>query len=77
MHLVTFARDGEPRLGALEGGTVFDLHALDGSLPADMLGLIRAGTAGLATARAAVASGRRRLGVGEERALAAAGQGFP
>jgi len=77
VHLVTFARDGEPRLGALEGGTVLDLNALDGSLPADMLGLIRAGTAGLASARAAVASGRRRLGAGEERALAAAGQGFP
>ncbi len=77
MHLVTFARDGESRLGALEGGTIFDLHALDGSLPADMLGLIRAGASARAAARAAVASGRRRLQAGEGTALAAAGQGSP
>ncbi len=77
MHLVTFARDGESRLGALEGGTIFDLHALDGSLPADMLGLIRAGANARAAARAAVASGRRRLQAAEGTALAAAGQGSP
>ncbi len=77
VHLVTFARDGAARLGALEGGTVFDLHALDGSLPADMLGLIQAGAAALEAARGAVAAGRRRLRAGEGAALAASGQGFP
>ena len=77
MHLVTFARGGEPRVGALERGAVFDLNALDGSLPADMLGLIRAGAETLEAARGAVAAGRRRLGAGEGAALAASGQGFP
>ena len=48
MHLVTFTRGGEGRVGALEGETVFDLHALDGTLPAEMLGLIRGGAAALA-----------------------------
>jgi 2-keto-4-pentenoate hydratase/2-oxohepta-3-ene-1,7-dioic acid hydratase in catechol pathway len=61
VHLVTFARDGAPRLGALENGTVLDLHALDRSLPADMLGFIRAGASVLPAAREAVAAARRRL----------------
>ncbi|MBI4390450.1 MAG: fumarylacetoacetate hydrolase family protein [candidate division NC10 bacterium] len=77
MHLVTFARGGVPRLGALEAGAVLDLNALTGGIPADMLGLIRAGTAGLAAGRAAVAAGRRRLEAGEGAALERAGQAFP
>ncbi len=77
MHLVTFTRGGKGRVGALEGGTVFDLSALDGSLPAEMLGLIRGGAAALAAARGAVAAGRRRLQAGEGAALAASGQGLP
>ena len=77
MHLVTFARDGAARLGTLEGETLFDLHALDGSLPADMLTLIRAGAAPLARARAAITAARRRLQAGEGPGLARAGQVFP
>lgn len=77
MHLVTFARDGAARLGSLEGETLFDLHALDGSLPADMLALIRADAGAPARARAAVASARRRLQAGEGPGLARAGQAFP
>jgi 2-keto-4-pentenoate hydratase/2-oxohepta-3-ene-1,7-dioic acid hydratase in catechol pathway len=77
VHLVTFARDGAARLGSLEGETLFDLHALDGSLPADMLTLIRAGAAPLARARAAITAARRRLQAGEGPGLARAGQVFP
>jgi 2-keto-4-pentenoate hydratase/2-oxohepta-3-ene-1,7-dioic acid hydratase in catechol pathway len=77
VHLVTFARDGAARLGTLEGESVFDLHALDGSLPADMLTLIRAGAAARAAARAAVTAARRRLQAGEGPGLARAGQVLP
>lgn len=71
MHLVTFARDGAPRLGALESGTVFDLHALDRNLPADMLGFIRAGASALPAAGRAVAAGRQGLDAGRALPLSA------
>jgi len=77
VQLVTFARDGAPRLGALEKGSVLDLHALDRSVPADMLGFIRAGAAVFPAAREAVVAGRRDLEAGEGAALAKAGRAFP
>lgn len=54
MRLVTFEDGKGTRIGALDGvGQVLDLAAADAGLPRDMLGLIAAGPAGLAAARAA------------------------
>ena len=44
----------ERRVGVWEDDRVVDLHAVDGSLPADLLGLIEAGERGVDAARAAV-----------------------
>ncbi len=54
MRLYTFEADGQRRLGAGREGRLADLSA---ALPSDMLSLIQAGEAGLAAARAALASG--------------------
>jgi 2-keto-4-pentenoate hydratase/2-oxohepta-3-ene-1,7-dioic acid hydratase in catechol pathway len=54
MRLYTFEADGQRRLGAEREGRLADLSA---ALPSDMLSLIQAGEAGLAAARAALASG--------------------
>lgn len=56
MRLITFEREGAARLGALVGDRAVDLAALAESsgerLPADMLGLIDLGPAGLQRVRA-------------------------
>jgi 2-keto-4-pentenoate hydratase/2-oxohepta-3-ene-1,7-dioic acid hydratase in catechol pathway len=64
MRLLTYERDGVPRLGLLAGGRVVDVaEASGGSLPDDMLSFIEQGDAAL--------EGARRLQAGEgARALA-------
>lgn len=54
MKLVTFEKDGPPRLGALRGDGVVDLAAADPNLPADMLGLLDRGPSELRRAAAAL-----------------------
>jgi 2-keto-4-pentenoate hydratase/2-oxohepta-3-ene-1,7-dioic acid hydratase in catechol pathway len=58
MRLITFRRDGEPRLGAVVGEQAVDLGALAQAngqhLPSDMLALIEAGPSALDAARALV-----------------------
>lgn len=64
MKLVTFKVAGVTRLGAQVDGGIVDLQAADGGtdgLFANMLNLIRAGDAGLARAKDAIASGKGRL----------------
>ncbi|MBI4491618.1 MAG: fumarylacetoacetate hydrolase family protein [Chloroflexi bacterium] len=64
MRLVTFSAGDQPRVGAVVGDRVVDLHAASrGDVPADMLELIRAGSAAWEQAR--------RVAAG------AAGQGLP
>jgi len=54
MRLVTFKDGKNARIGALDAaGQVIDLTAADAALPSDMLGLIAAGPAALAAAKAA------------------------
>ncbi|HEX7055393.1 MAG TPA: fumarylacetoacetate hydrolase family protein [Burkholderiales bacterium] len=66
MRLVTFARQGEERLGALDGrGAVLDLAAaarelLGRSLPGSLLALIQAGESAWTLARQAEAAARAR-----------------
>jgi 2-keto-4-pentenoate hydratase/2-oxohepta-3-ene-1,7-dioic acid hydratase in catechol pathway len=43
MKLMMFKRGWDSRLGLVEGDTVFDVAAADPTLPADLLGFIRAG----------------------------------
>jgi acylpyruvate hydrolase len=58
MKLVTFVKDGRPRLGALRvtqmGEEVIDLHLADPRIPADMIAFLKAGKRALALAQAAV-----------------------
>lgn len=55
MRLVTFKDGRGVRIGALDAaGQVVDLVAADAALPSDMLGLIAAGPAALAAAKAAM-----------------------
>lgn len=58
MRLVSFVRDGKPRLGALQatGGreAIVDLHRADPELPTDLIALLQGGAQALARARAAL-----------------------
>lgn len=55
MRYLTYDHEGQPRLGALKAGRVIDLaEASAGALPADLLGLIRAGPTVWEQARAVV-----------------------
>lgn len=56
MKLVTFAKDGRTRLGALRGEGVVDFGSAASQLPDDMLALLAAGDEALAQARAALAA---------------------
>ena len=53
MRLLTFTYNGATRAGALRDADIVDLNATDGSLPADMLSLLRGGDALMAKARKA------------------------
>src|SRR3954471_16528353 len=55
VRLVTFLDSEQPRLGALLGDGVVDLHAADPTLPTSALGLIQAGPGALDRARRVVA----------------------
>jgi acylpyruvate hydrolase len=71
MRLVTFEIDGLQRLGAVVGERVIDLPEAAvslgiGSLPSEMLELLRLGDAGLETARATLAAaGDGQRGIGQ------------
>ena len=65
MRLLTYERDGEPRLGLLLGERVVDAAEADESLPSDMLTFIDHGETALAQARLlliALSSDRKALG---------------
>lgn len=55
MQLMTFGKDGKTALGLVDNGSVVDLASVDPRLPKDMLSLIEAGPAALASVRAAAA----------------------
>ena len=57
MKLVTFEKDGAPRIGVWQEDGVLDLASCDPSLPGSMLELIEAGDEGLAQLQAAVSKG--------------------
>ena len=75
MRLVTYEARGAPRLGALVKGWVVDLQraakkSSAGSLPSDMLSLIRGGDPSLAIARGAVKWAAARLAEGAAEGVA-------
>lgn len=53
MRLVTYTDSGSTRIGALEADGIVDLNAVDGSLPTNMVDLLRGGEDLLARAKAA------------------------
>ncbi|MGB2693870.1 MAG: fumarylacetoacetate hydrolase family protein [Dehalococcoidia bacterium] len=62
MRLLTYERDGAPRLGLLLNANVVDLaDATAGELPADMLGFIEAGEAALERARSVASTSTEQL----------------
>lgn len=63
MKLMMFEKPGGPALGLVEGDSVIDLGAADGSLPKDLATLIAAGPSALASVKAAAgkASASARL----------------
>src|SRR6202035_2063760 len=66
MRLVTFAPSGDgPRLGALADGAVVDIATPLAPVETDMIGLLRAGAAGVDLARRApVPTPAKSLGIG-------------
>jgi len=71
MRLLTYERDGAPRLGLLLGERVVDLaEASAGKLPADMLELIEAGPEALEQARRLTGAEADSRPLGETRLLA-------
>lgn len=61
MKFTTFLKDGQPRLGLVDGTSVIDLHAARPDVPADLRAALSAGVDLAAAARAALASGAARL----------------
>ena len=57
MHLVSFAVEGRPRIGAKSGSLVYDLSALNPELPSDMLSFLRGGSPLLDAAELVVSRG--------------------
>lgn len=72
MHLITFEHAASVRPGVLDQNQheVIDLRAVRSDVPATMLELIAQGEAGLAQARAAIASGAGRIPLADVRLLA-------
>ncbi len=65
MKLTTFLKDGQPRLGIVEGEHVIDLQAALPEVPADVRVALEAGTDLMAAAAAALASRAPRLPMGD------------
>jgi acylpyruvate hydrolase len=61
MKFTTFLKDGQPRLGLVDGTSVIDLNAARPDVPADLRAALTAGVDLAAAARAALASGAARL----------------
>jgi acylpyruvate hydrolase len=61
MKFTTFLKDGQPRLGLVDGPSVIDLNAARPDVPADLRAALTAGVDLAAAARAALASGAARL----------------
>jgi 2-keto-4-pentenoate hydratase/2-oxohepta-3-ene-1,7-dioic acid hydratase in catechol pathway len=71
MRLLTYDRDGEPRLGLLSGGRVLDVaDASAGELPSDMIEFIEAGQPGLERAKRLAATEANSRPLAETRLLA-------
>jgi len=54
MRFVSFEHNGDIRLGVLKGEEVIDLSLVDANLPTDLVALLEAGDAGMASAKEAV-----------------------
>ncbi len=63
MHLVSFAVEGRPRIGAKSGSLVYDLNALNPELPSDMLSFLSGGSPLLDAAERVVSRGEGGLEV--------------
>jgi acylpyruvate hydrolase len=61
MKFTTFLKDGQPRLGVVDGTQVIDLNAAQPSVPADLRTALKAGTDLAAAARAALSGGAARV----------------
>jgi 2-keto-4-pentenoate hydratase/2-oxohepta-3-ene-1,7-dioic acid hydratase in catechol pathway len=61
MKFTTFLRDGQPRLGLVDGDQVIDLNAAQPQVPADLRAALKAGIDLAAVAKAALASDAPRL----------------
>lgn len=61
MKFTTFLKDGQPRLGLVDGTTVIDLNAAVPTVPADLRAALSAGVDLAAAARAALAGDGARL----------------
>jgi acylpyruvate hydrolase len=57
MRLISYRSGGQSRLGARADGVVVDLHAVDPTVPADIVALLEGGDAAMAAARAALRKG--------------------
>jgi acylpyruvate hydrolase len=57
MRLVAFEGEAGPRLGALVDDRVIDLHAVDPTIPSDVVAFLEAGDTALAAARSAATNG--------------------
>ncbi|HZV94233.1 MAG TPA: fumarylacetoacetate hydrolase family protein [Caldimonas sp.] len=63
MKFTTFLRDGEPRLGVVDGASVVDLNAARPDVPPDLREALESGIDVVAAARAALASLAARIPV--------------
>lgn len=63
MKFTTFLRDGEPRLGVVDGASVVDLNAARPDVPPDLRKALESGIDVAAAARAALASPAARIPV--------------
>lgn len=61
MKFTTFLRDGQPRLGLVDGDQVIDLNAAQPQVPADLRTALKAGIDLAAAAQAALAGDARRV----------------
>jgi 2-keto-4-pentenoate hydratase/2-oxohepta-3-ene-1,7-dioic acid hydratase in catechol pathway len=61
MRFTTFLKDGQPRLGLVDGDQVIDLNAAQPQVPTDLRAALKAGVDLTAAARAAQASSAARM----------------
>ena len=61
MKLISYKKNGNIKLGAIEEGSIYDLHAIDSNIADNMLTFLQGGEGQLQLAMAAVESGNTAL----------------